>query len=97
MAQEVIWAERASDDLYHIFEHLSIFSDTRAEAVVGEIIEKAFLLEQFPRLGRVVPEINIPSIRELIIKQYRVVYALNTQGQVEILAIRHSARPLPEL
>lgn len=97
MAQEVIWTERASDDLHHIFDYLSTFSDDRAESVVGEIIERAYLLEKFPRLGRVVPEINIQTIRELIVQQYRLVYALNAQGAVEILAVRHSARPLSEL
>ncbi|MFN0037453.1 MAG: type II toxin-antitoxin system RelE/ParE family toxin [Saprospiraceae bacterium] len=97
MAQELIWTERASDDLHNIFEYLSTYSDARAETVVGEIIERAFLLERFPRLGRVVPEVNIPTLREILVEQYRVVYALNSKGQVEILAVRHSARPLPEL
>ncbi|MBK6993767.1 MAG: type II toxin-antitoxin system RelE/ParE family toxin [Saprospiraceae bacterium] len=97
MAQEVIWTERASDDLHHIFEYLSTFSDTRAESVVEDIIERAFQLEQFPRMGRIVPELNIQALREIIVEQYRVVYALTSQGNVEILAVRHSARPLPEL
>ena len=97
MAQEVIWTERASDDLHHIFDYLSTFSDDHAEMVLAEIIDKAFLLEQFPRLGRVVPEINIQTLRELIVQQYRVVYVLNSKEQVEILTIRHSSRPLSEL
>ena len=96
MAQEVIWTERASDDLHNIFDYLSTISDNRAELVVGEIIDRAFLLEKFPQLGRIVPEINIPTIRELIVKQYRIVYALTAHGHAEILAVRHSARPLPE-
>ena len=97
MAQEVIWTERASDDLHHIFEYLSTFSDTRAESVVVNIIYLAFQLEQFPLMGRIVPELNIQALREIIVEQYRVVYALTSQGNVEILAVRHSARPLPEL
>ena len=97
MAQEVVWTERASDDLHNIFEYLSTFSDDHAETVIAEIIDKAFLLEQFPRLGRVVPEINVQALRELIVQQYRVVYMLNGVEQVEILTIRHSARPLSEL
>ncbi len=97
MAQAVIWTERAADDLHHIFEYLSTFSDDRAESVIGEIIERAYLLEKFPKLGRVVPEINIQTIRELIVHQHRVVYALTAQGVVEILAVRHSARELPEI
>ncbi|MDO8365535.1 MAG: type II toxin-antitoxin system RelE/ParE family toxin [Saprospiraceae bacterium] len=97
MAQEIIWTERASDDLHNIFDYLSTFSDSRAELVVGEIIDRAFLPEKFPQLGRIVPEINVQSIRELVILQYRIVYTLTAHGFVEILAVRHSARPLPEL
>lgn len=97
MAQELIWTERACNDLHHIFKYLSAYSDKRAESVVGEIIERVFLLERFPRLGRVVPELNIQAVREIIVEQYRVVYALTSQGQVEILAVRHGTRPLPDL
>jgi len=45
----------------------------------------------------VVPEINIQKIRELIVNQYRIVYTVTDSRQIEILAVRHSARPLPEL
>ncbi len=97
MAQKVIWTERASDDLHNIFEYLSTFSGSRAETVVGEIIDQAFVLENFPKLGRIVPEINIQTIRELVVERYRIVYSITAHGAVEILAIRHSARPFTEL
>lgn len=87
MAQKVAWTSRATDDLYAIFESLSVFSDARAETVTEQIIQQVFLLEQFPRLGRIVPELNISAIRELIIQQYRVVYSLSAQGQIEVLAV----------
>lgn len=94
MAQKVVWASRATDDLYAIYESLSIFSDTRAETVTEEIINQVFLLEQFPRIGRVVPELNLETIRELIVHQYRVVYSITVQEQIEVLTVRHSSRPL---
>jgi toxin ParE1/3/4 len=97
MAQKVVWTRRATDDLYAIFENLSAFSDTRAETITEEIINRVFLLEQFPALGRVVPELNIATIRELVVRQYRVVYSLTGHGVVEILTVRHSARPLSEI
>jgi addiction module RelE/StbE family toxin len=97
MAQKIAWTRRATDDLYAVYESLSAFSDTRAEAVTEEIINRVFLLENFPRLGRVVPELNIETIRELVVRQYRVVYAFTEQGVVEVLAVRHSSRPLSEI
>lgn len=94
MACKVVWTRRATDDLHAIFESLSEYSDTRAENVVEEIIRQVFTLEQFPRLGRVVPELNIEAIREIVVHQYRTVYCLNKHEEVEVLAIRHSSRPL---
>lgn len=92
--RKVVWTRRATDDLHAIFESLSEYSDTRAENVVEEIIRQVFTLEQFPRLGRVVPEMNIQSIREIVVHEHRVVYGLNKHDEVEVLAIRHSSRPL---
>jgi plasmid stabilization system protein ParE len=36
---------------------------------------------------------NLESIRELLIQEFRIVYTLSSQGGVEILAVRHSKRP----
>jgi toxin ParE1/3/4 len=94
MAKKVVWTERASDDLHRIFEQLSVFSDVHAERVAAEIIDRTFLLENFPNLGRVVPELNIQNIRELVVERYRIVYAFTHESQVEILAVRHSAQAL---
>ncbi|MFZ4543871.1 MAG: type II toxin-antitoxin system RelE/ParE family toxin [Saprospiraceae bacterium] len=51
-------------------------------------------MQQFPNAGRVVPETNIASIREIVIHRYRVIYHLaGAQDYVSILTIRHSAQP----
>lgn len=97
MAQKVVWTSQATDDLHTVYEFLSAFSDARAEAVTEEIIRQVFLPEQFPRMGRVVPELNIEAIRELIVQQYRIVYSLTTRGQTEVLTIRHTSRPLSKI
>lgn len=97
MAKEVIWTGRATDDLYQIFESLSAYSNTRAESVIETIIDKVFLLEQFPKMGRVVPELNLESIREIVVQQYRIIYTLTANGSAEILAVRHSSRPISDI
>lgn len=76
---------------------LSAYSDSRAETFVETIIDRVFLLEQFPKMGRIVPELNIESIRELIVLQYRIIYNLTVHETVEVLAIRHSSRPLSDI
>lgn len=90
----VVWSARAGDDLHGIYAYLSDMSPSNAEKVVSDIIDKVIFLEQFPRIGRVVPELNIVYIRELIIHQYRVVYSVVQDDRVEILAVRHSSRDI---
>ena len=53
-------------------------------------------LEEFPLSGRVVPEYGEESIREVIVRPYRIMYEVEGD-HVRILAIHHSARQLPHL
>jgi plasmid stabilization system protein ParE len=43
---------------------------------------------KLPRMGRIVPEIEDPNIRELIIYSYRLIYKISPK-RIEILAIIH--------
>jgi len=48
-------------------------------------------LKDYPELGRVVPELNLNRVRELIFQNYRIVYSLRRAGIVSILAVAHSS------
>jgi plasmid stabilization system protein ParE len=53
-------------------------------------------LAQHPQRGRVVPEYGDPSIRELIISPYRVVYRHSAdQDLVQVVAVYHGAQLMP--
>jgi addiction module RelE/StbE family toxin len=93
---KVNWTFQALEDLEVIYEFVETYSPNYATFLIDHIFEKCFLLENFPRMGRVVPEVNIPSIRELIIKGYRVIYSVPNSGTVDVLAVRHSSVPLSE-
>jgi plasmid stabilization system protein ParE len=46
----------------------------------------------------VVPEERDPSVREIIVEPYRVIYELNaTTGTVDVLRVWHAARGRPEM
>ena len=47
-------------------------------------------------MGRGVPEIRLNSIRETFAGNYRIIYNIGKDANVEIMAIRHSAKPLSE-
>jgi len=44
-----------------------------------EAVEKVRRLEQFPRMGRMVPEIQDEALRELIHRSYRIVYFVDAE------------------
>lgn len=91
---KVNWTFQSLEDISDLAEYHAQHSEKYAEFIVDLILEKGKLLENFPHLGRIVPETNISTIRELIIKNYRVIYAVPDIDTVDILAVRHSSKPL---
>lgn len=60
---------------------------------VFEIVEG---IPRFPESGRIVPEYQDRYPREKIYKGYRIVYRIK-EDFVEIVAITHGAKPLPDI
>ncbi len=55
-------------------------------------------LAEFPVLGRIVPEFDEPSIREIVVRNYRVIYLLNEEDcRVDVVRFWHGARGIPEI
>jgi addiction module RelE/StbE family toxin len=88
---KIIWSELALEDLKNIHEYISKDSLIYANRVIEKIILRIEQLEKFPRSGRVVPELNNISIRELIQYNYRIIYKVASQ-KVYIVSIHHSAK-----
>jgi len=65
----------------------------RARKFVDSLIDNGETLGKNPRLGRVVPEISDLRIRELIVKNYRIVYRTR-QDRIEILTLFEGHRQL---
>jgi plasmid stabilization system protein ParE len=92
----LIWSPRSVVDLEAIREHIASDSDLYAGLVVSRLVAAPGRLLQFPQLGRVVPEFGEPSLRELIVRPYRLVYRL--RGDViEVVTVFHASRMFPEL
>jgi len=64
--------------------------------VVQHIVAGVERLETFPESGRIVPELDRPEIREVIVKPYRVVYRYRGEA-VEIATVFRSSRQIPEI
>jgi toxin ParE1/3/4 len=86
------------DDLRDILSFISRDSRLRAEAFAYRLLAETDKLQSFPEIGRVVPEYGIQTIRELIVRSYRIVYRVDHERKlVEIARVWHAARGTPEL
>ena len=91
MAREVVWTDPAWEDLAAAAEYIARDSEAYAAAFVQEMKDAATSLSEIAERGQIVPEFRDPSIRELLVRPYRLVYHLNAR-RVTILAIIHGAR-----
>lgn len=86
------WTPQAETQVDEIAEYLRSRSPTRAFQWVSGLMELTDQLERFPELGRMIPELQNPALRELIFeKKYRVMYRV-TASTVEILAVKHGSQ-----
>jgi len=91
---KVIWTELSTEDLKEIFDYIAKDSVRYASITVNKIYNRAQDIIDNPYVGRIVPEINIKVIREVISGNYRIVYKIINEFQVDILRVYHSARLL---
>ena len=87
------WTLQALDDLESICTHIARDSDHYARMFAQRVIERASTLEAFPHAGRIVPELQLDNVREILHGNYRIIYR-QTDDSVQILTVHHSARLL---
>lgn len=86
--------EQAQNELDAIIEYYErIGARDFAEVLEETLIEAIRPLGRFPRIGRIVPEINDEAIREVLYRHYRIVYVVDRDDlEVEVLTIFHSSQ-----
>jgi toxin ParE1/3/4 len=92
MAQ-VRWSLTAGNDLQDIEDFIARDSILHAITFVDRVVESAETLLKTPQIGRMVPEFNRSDLRELIFRDYRIVYLVQND-QVFILRVVHGSRDL---
>ena len=88
------WTFQAKNDLKNIAEYISKDSKHYAKLQVNRIKTRTRILKTQYRSGKIVPEINQEDIRELIEGNYRIIYKIVREKQIDILTIHHSYRDL---
>ena len=79
--------------LLNIFLEIPLFY---ASAFVQEIRDASRSLNEFSERGRIVPELGNPNIRELFVREYRLIYSIE-ESRVVILGLIHGKRDLKRL
>jgi toxin ParE1/3/4 len=89
----VLWTLQAVEDVEAIRNFISRDSPHYAALMAERIVESVERLKEFPRSGRVVPELEQEAYREIVLGTFRVVYRV-VDDRVEILTVVHAARLL---
>ena len=98
MDYKVVWTLRSREDLRNIAVFIARDNSAAALKLGDLIFQRVDLLQNFPELGRIVPERSQPTIREIVVGNYRIVYRVrHEQKTLEILRVWHGARGEPEL
>jgi plasmid stabilization system protein ParE len=93
MDRRLSWSREALDDVESIFEFIRRDSPFHARQVAGRLFELAESAALHPLLGRNVPELRNPAVRERFGYSYRLIYEVGNHD-VRILAVIHGNRLL---
>ena len=86
MDYQVVLSSSSRTDLQDIVRYISLDDPLSALAFGRFLIHHTKSLSQFPERGRVVPEFGDDTIREIIVRSYRVVYRVNhDRGVIEVI------------
>lgn len=94
--RRVVWAEQAGRMLEEAATYIaqdSQDSHDAAERLLLQTLEAAASLDVSSERGRIVPEWDRPTVREIFVQRYRLLYEV-TPEEVHILAFLHGARDL---
>ena len=89
---KVIWTDSAIRDLNDIGDYIAKDSERYAQITVNYLFDSTDILESNPFAGKIVPEFENESIRELIRGNYRIVYQIINIDRIDILTVHNCAR-----
>jgi addiction module RelE/StbE family toxin len=82
------WTDRALTDLAAVYGYIAADNEAAARQVIAAIRKTVDRLEMFPALGR---RSRNPLLRELVVDQYIVVYAVR-RDRVVVIRVWHGAQ-----
>ena len=90
---KIKWSLLAVERLTSIINFISEDKPIAASNLSTRIFSAVERLIDFPQSGRIVPELESPKYREILVKNYRIIYTI-IENVVYILTIRHQIQLL---
>ncbi len=98
MGYQVALSPSARRDLRNIVRYVADDSPDRALSFARFLVSSTKRLADFPEMGRTVPEFADPSIREIVVRSYRVIYRVDHEDcRVDVARFWHGARGTPRI
>lgn len=89
---KIVLSKTARFDLKEIVDYIKRDSLKYAILEKQKIQDAIDKLPSQPLSGRVVPELSNKNLRELLFRNYRIIYEVVSEKQINILSIHHHAR-----
>ena len=85
---EVIWTEPALQELDAIAEYIALDNPAAASDLVKAVFDKTARLENFPKSGRIPPELPDSVYREVVVPPCRIFYREDEQRVLVLFVMR---------
>ena len=83
---DIFWTGKAQKDLFSIGSFVRRDNPKAANRLISNIRKRTLLLKTNAYIGRAVPEVSDKSIREILYKNYRIVYKVKIKS-IDILMV----------
>ncbi len=90
---EIRWSPLATDDFESVIKYYEKTAPKFAQNFAKKIIIIIENLHKFPKMGKIVLELEDTGIREIIYRNFRIIYRLK-EDFLEIARIIHGSRIL---
>jgi len=88
---KVVWTDTAKRNLRTIHDYIAQNSPAYAKRMVDRLTNRSKQIAVFPLSGRIVPELEVGQIRELLHPPYRIIYHIRLD-HVEVIGVLHMSR-----
>jgi toxin ParE1/3/4 len=84
---KITWSPLAAEQVREIASYIALDKPSVAEQWIDKMFDSVEQLIDLPKSGRVVPELQINSIRELVQGNYRVIYKIQ-DNSISVLTVK---------